>query len=154
MTHFTTHVFDNLWQSFTTEELLEWKIWLWSRKPKINGHGNSLHWPRNTLYPQRLALTSPTSGSRSVSIVRLRTTAMEFSFFFYFTLIILQILSRAEKVVYGQPSRWHNSPWPRVPCNAWPYFLILCFRDLFTAFTVCILLCHMIDYIMRQCTQQ
>jgi hypothetical protein len=35
------------------------------------------------LYPQRLAQTSPTSGGRSVGIVRLRTTAKEFSFFFY-----------------------------------------------------------------------
>jgi hypothetical protein len=29
-----------------------------------------------------LARTSPTSGGRSVGIVRLRATAMEFSFFF------------------------------------------------------------------------
>jgi len=32
------------------------------------------------LYPQKLALTSPTGGSRSVGIVRVRTKAMEFSF--------------------------------------------------------------------------
>jgi hypothetical protein len=38
-----------------------------------------LRWPRNTLYPQKLALTSPTSGGRSVGIVRLRTKATEFS---------------------------------------------------------------------------
>jgi hypothetical protein len=48
-----------------------------SREIEINGRGNSLRWPRNTLYPPKLALTSPTSGSRSVSIVRLRTKAME-----------------------------------------------------------------------------
>jgi hypothetical protein len=41
----------------------------------------SLRWPRNTLYPQKLALTSPTSGGRSVGIVRLRTKATEFSYF-------------------------------------------------------------------------
>jgi hypothetical protein len=29
--------------------------------------------PRDTLYPQNLALTSPTSGGRSVGIVRLST---------------------------------------------------------------------------------
>jgi hypothetical protein len=39
-----------------------------------------LYWPRNTLYPQKLALTSPTSGGRSVGIVRSRTKATEFSF--------------------------------------------------------------------------
>jgi hypothetical protein len=52
------------------------------KKTEINGRGNSLRWPRNTFYPQKLALTSPTSGGRSVVIVRLRTTATEFSFSF------------------------------------------------------------------------
>jgi hypothetical protein len=40
--------------------------------------GDRLRWPRDTLYPQKLALTSPTSGGRSVGIVRLRTKATEF----------------------------------------------------------------------------
>jgi hypothetical protein len=35
---------------------------------------------RDTLYPQKLALTSPTSAGRSVGIVRSRTQATEFSF--------------------------------------------------------------------------
>jgi hypothetical protein len=39
-----------------------------------------LLWPRDTLYPQKLAPTSPTSGGRSVGIFRLRTKATEFSF--------------------------------------------------------------------------
>jgi hypothetical protein len=34
-------------------------------------------WPRGTLYPQKLALNSSTSGGRSVGIVRLRTKATE-----------------------------------------------------------------------------
>jgi hypothetical protein len=37
--------------------------------------------PRGTLYPQKLALTSSTSGSRSVGIVRSRTQATEFVLF-------------------------------------------------------------------------
>jgi hypothetical protein len=37
-------------------------------------------WPRGTLYPQQLALTSMTRGVCSVSIVRSRTQATEFSF--------------------------------------------------------------------------
>jgi hypothetical protein len=37
-----------------------------------------LRWPGDTLYPQKLALTSPTSGGHSVGIVRLRTKATEF----------------------------------------------------------------------------
>jgi hypothetical protein len=40
--------------------------------------GDLLRWPRDTLYPLKLALTSPTSGGRSVGIVRLRTQATEF----------------------------------------------------------------------------
>jgi hypothetical protein len=47
------------------------------------GRGDSLRWPRDTLYPQKLALTSPTSGGRSVGIVHLRAKATEFSFSWY-----------------------------------------------------------------------
>jgi hypothetical protein len=36
----------------------------------------------DALYPQKLALTLPTSGGRSVSIVRSRTHSTEFSFHF------------------------------------------------------------------------
>jgi len=32
------------------------------------------------LYPQKLALTSPTGGGRSVGIVRVRTKAMEWAY--------------------------------------------------------------------------
>jgi hypothetical protein len=35
-------------------------------------------WLRGNLYPQKLALTSPKSGGRSVGIVRLRTQTTEF----------------------------------------------------------------------------
>jgi hypothetical protein len=51
----------------------------------FQGNGSSglenrdpLRWPRDTLYPQKLALTSPTSGGRSVGIVRFRTKTTEF----------------------------------------------------------------------------
>jgi hypothetical protein len=42
------------------------------------GRGDPLRWTRDTLYPQKLALTSPTSGDRSFGIVLLRTKATEF----------------------------------------------------------------------------
>jgi hypothetical protein len=35
-------------------------------------------WPRDTHYPQKLALTSPTCGGRSVGVVRSRTQATKF----------------------------------------------------------------------------
>jgi hypothetical protein len=57
-------------------------------KTEINGVGNSFRWPRNTLYPQKFSLNSPTSGGRSVGIVRLRTKATEFSFFFFFKFLV------------------------------------------------------------------
>jgi len=37
------------------------------------------------LYPQKLALTSPTGGGRSVGMVRSRTKATEFSFSLVFS---------------------------------------------------------------------
>ena len=41
------------------------------------------------LYPQKLALTSPTGGGRSVGIVRLRTKATEFVFFIFVRILTL-----------------------------------------------------------------
>jgi hypothetical protein len=48
------------------EELLEWKSSGSGQEIRINGRGDSLRWPRDTLYLQKLALTSPTSGGLSV----------------------------------------------------------------------------------------
>ena len=62
------------------EELLELKkVAAPVQKTEINGRGDPLRWPRDTLYPQKLALNSPTGGGRSVGIVRLRTKATEFN---------------------------------------------------------------------------
>jgi hypothetical protein len=44
------------------------------------GLGDRLRWPRDTLYQQKLALTSPTCGGLSVCIVRMRTKNKEFVF--------------------------------------------------------------------------
>jgi hypothetical protein len=41
------------------------------------GRMDRLLWPRYTLYPQKLELTSPKSGGRSVGIVRSPTKATE-----------------------------------------------------------------------------
>jgi hypothetical protein len=54
--------------------------------------GESLRWPCDTLYPLKLVLTSLISGGRSVGIVRLRTQAMEFSFFNLVFLYYVHIL--------------------------------------------------------------
>jgi hypothetical protein len=61
-----------------------WLLWI----PKLWNFQGSLQWevelklelPIFQTYPKKLALTSPTSGGRSVGIVRSRTQATEFSF--------------------------------------------------------------------------
>jgi hypothetical protein len=62
-----------------TEELLERKVAAPVYKTEINGRGDPLRWLRDTLYPLKLALTSLTSGGRSVGIVRWGTKATEFN---------------------------------------------------------------------------
>jgi hypothetical protein len=63
----------------TTEELLEGKVAAPVWKTEINDRGNPLRWPRDTLYPQKLAPTSPTGGGRLVGIVRSRIKATQLS---------------------------------------------------------------------------
>jgi hypothetical protein len=54
----------------TTEELLERKSSTPGLESRKYGRGDTLRWPRDSLHPQKLALTSPTSGGRSDGIVR------------------------------------------------------------------------------------
>jgi hypothetical protein len=42
------------------------------------GRRDPSRWPRGSLYPHKLAITSPKSGGRSIGIVRLRAQTMEF----------------------------------------------------------------------------
>jgi hypothetical protein len=72
----------------TIEELIEWKS---SGSGLENSCRNLLRWPSNTLYPQRLALTLPPSGGRSVCIVRLRTKATELIFLSRLTMMFLTL---------------------------------------------------------------
>jgi hypothetical protein len=62
-----------------TEELLERKSSGSSLENRDYDRRASSRWPRGTMYPQKLALTSLTSGGRSVGIVRSRTQATEIS---------------------------------------------------------------------------
>jgi hypothetical protein len=66
----------------TIEELLERKSSGSGLENRKYGRRNPSLWPRGTLYPQKLALSSPTSGRRSVGIFRSRTQATEFVPFF------------------------------------------------------------------------
>jgi hypothetical protein len=51
-----------------TEELPEWKYSGSGLENREYDLGDTLRWPRDTLYLQKLTLTSPTSGGRSVDI--------------------------------------------------------------------------------------
>jgi hypothetical protein len=63
----------------TTEELLERKSSGSGLKIREYGSRDPSRWSRGTLYSQKLALTSPTSGGRSVGIIRSQTQATGFS---------------------------------------------------------------------------
>jgi hypothetical protein len=63
----------------TIEELLERKSSGSGLERREYGRRDPSRRPRGTLCPQKMALTLPTSGSRSVGIVRSRTQATEFS---------------------------------------------------------------------------
>ena len=56
------------------------------------------------LYPQKLALTSPTAGGRSVGTVRSRTKVTEFFFFLNFTEICRVVAApmHADRRAYGR----------------------------------------------------
>jgi hypothetical protein len=65
----------------TTEELLGRKsCGSGLEKNREYGRMDPSRWLRGTLYPQKLALTSPTRGGSSIGIVRSQTKATEFSF--------------------------------------------------------------------------
>jgi hypothetical protein len=64
----------------TIGELLRRKISGSGLENREYDRGDPSLWRRGTLYPQQSALTSPTSGDRSVRIVRSRTQATQFSF--------------------------------------------------------------------------
>jgi hypothetical protein len=70
------------------EELLEIKSSDSGLENRDYGPRDSSHLQRGTPYPQQLALTSSTSGGRSVGIVRSRTQAMEFSFLILYYIIL------------------------------------------------------------------
>jgi hypothetical protein len=64
----------------TTEELFERKSSGSGLESREYGRRKPSRWLRDTIYMKKLALTSPTSCSHSVGIVRSRTQATEFIF--------------------------------------------------------------------------
>jgi hypothetical protein len=71
----------------TTVELLDRKSSGSGLENREYCHKDPSRWPRGTLCPQKLALTSSTGGGRSVGIVRSRTQATEFVFLLFYTML-------------------------------------------------------------------
>jgi hypothetical protein len=65
----------------TSEELLGRNNTGSSLEIREYGHRDPLRWPCDTLYPQKVPLTSLTSGGWSIGIVHLQTKVMEFSLY-------------------------------------------------------------------------
>jgi hypothetical protein len=76
----------------TIEEPLGRKSSFSGLESREYGRRDPSRWSRGTLYPQKLALTSPISGGRSVGIVRSRTQATEFSLLIIIILLLLLLL--------------------------------------------------------------
>jgi hypothetical protein len=79
----------------TTEELFERKSSGSGLEIREYGRRDSSRWSCGTLYPQKLAITLPINGGRSVSIVRSRTQTMEFFCFFF---VLFWIITRRNAV--------------------------------------------------------
>jgi hypothetical protein len=82
------------------------------------GRRDPSRWPRGTLYPQKLALTSPTSGGRSVGIVHSWTQTTEFSLVFMKQQNLNSFsMSKCQRLNWRQSSLWTKtelrSPNPR-----------------------------------------
>jgi hypothetical protein len=75
----------------TTEELLARKSSDSGLENRKYDRSDPLCWPSNTLYPQKLALTSPTSCSRSVDEVHSQTKPRSFLLCVY---VCVRICSR------------------------------------------------------------
>jgi hypothetical protein len=66
-----------------------------------------LCWPRNTLYPQKLALSSPISGGSSVCKVRSRTESHGVCFCFIVRIVWVTYFSNIE----GHSERSSENTW-------------------------------------------
>jgi hypothetical protein len=82
------------------------------------GHGDPLCWLRDTLHPQMLALTSSTSGGRSVGIVHSRTKAKEFVCIGSY--ILEEILFRQKKSCEELWNMWQRN-WISKYTSVWLY---------------------------------
>jgi hypothetical protein len=87
----------------TIEELLERKSSSFGLETEITAIGILRADHATPLYPQKLALTSPTGGCHSVGIVRLRTKATEL----LLLLLLLLTVNIIDQSAFNSPSPFH-----------------------------------------------
>jgi hypothetical protein len=97
---------DPLGRVRTTDVLLEWKNCVSDLENRDYGRGDSLRWPRDTLSPQKLALTSPTCGDGSEGIVRSRDQSMAFVCLFACLLVCLFVEEGVKDAMHSV--RWEG----------------------------------------------
>jgi hypothetical protein len=98
----------------TIEELLERKSSGSGLESQQYGRSDPSHWPRGTVYPKKLVLISPTSGRRSVGILRSRTRATEFVWYTVWRMSSINrfffiVLRPIQVSVFCCLTTWHNS---------------------------------------------
>jgi hypothetical protein len=91
------------------KELLERKSSGSGLESREYSHRDLSHSPHDTLCPQKLALTSLTSGGLSVGIVFSRTQATEFSL--WVTCLVPSIIIILQHITWLVLSRWNLPSW-------------------------------------------
>jgi hypothetical protein len=100
----------------TTEELLGRKSSGSGLEIRKYSRRDPSHWPRGTLYTQKLLLSTSTSGGHSVGIVLLRTQATVFSFS---SLVILPSVTHSSSSIIRRSCSRSNSG-RRIKCSVSP----------------------------------
>jgi hypothetical protein len=104
-----------------TEELLGGKNSDWSRKSRLRPYEIRRADHATPLYPQKLALTSPTKCDRLVGIVRSRTKSTEFLLFIIIIIILWdtalkkQYVNYLENNFYSFQQRFHFLQYNNMP---------------------------------------
>jgi hypothetical protein len=116
----------------TIEGLLERKSSCSGLESREYGRRDPSRRPRGTLYPQKFALTSPTSGGRSLGIVGSRTRPTEFSLVnlqgTYFSEVLTSVCKRTLQHRYMDHRFW---------CLAFEYGYISLLHEYIIVFSDC-----------------